>query len=251
MEYVDTKSKDFRDLYKEFTEFDVKYYMYEIFKALDFCHSKGIIHRDVKPHNIMIDHERRIIRLIDWGLAEYYHKAQTYNVRVASRYFKGPELLLNYVFYDYSLDIWSLGWMFAGIIFHKEPFFVGENNEDQLVKIAKVLGTEDLWNYWEKYNIMVEEDLVSQIDKHTKKKFQIFVKEDNQHLVSEEALDLLSQMLIYDHAERITAKDALDHPYFKDIREYHEQQGRNKIILSVEVGDNDTPATNHEGLSEI
>jgi len=56
----------------------------------------GIMHRDVKPHNVMIDHENRKLRLIDWGLAEFYHPGQEYNVRVASRYFKGPELLVDY-----------------------------------------------------------------------------------------------------------------------------------------------------------
>jgi len=63
----------------------------------------GIMHRDVKPHNVMIDHENRKLRLIDWGLAEFYHPGQEYNVRVASRYFKGPELLVDYQvrwFYD-------------------------------------------------------------------------------------------------------------------------------------------------------
>jgi casein kinase II subunit alpha len=56
----------------------------------------GIMHRDVKPHNVMIDHQQRKLRLIDWGLAEFYHPGQDYNVRVASRYFKGPELLVDY-----------------------------------------------------------------------------------------------------------------------------------------------------------
>lgn len=78
----------------------------------------------------MIDHKKRRVRLIDWGLAEFYHPAQNYNVRVASRYFKGPELLVNYNFYDYSLDIWSLGCMFAGMLFHREPFFQGKDNYD-------------------------------------------------------------------------------------------------------------------------
>lgn len=122
-EFVDTGGNDFRQLYQTFTDYDIRYYMYEILKALDYCHSKGIMHRDVKPHNIMIDHANRKLRLIDWGLAEFYHPGQEYNVRVASRYFKGPELLVDMQTYDYSLDIWSLGCMFAGMIFKKEPFF--------------------------------------------------------------------------------------------------------------------------------
>lgn len=109
MEFVDTQDEDFRELYAKFTDFDIRYYMFEILKALDFCHSMGVMHRDVKPHNIMIDHAKKKLRLIDWGLAEFYHKNEEYNVRVASRYFKGPELLVGYRTYDYSLDMWSLG----------------------------------------------------------------------------------------------------------------------------------------------
>ena len=76
----------------------------------------GIMHRDVKPHNVMIDHEKKELRLIDWGLAEFYFPNKDYNVRVASRYFKGPELLVDLQYYDYSLDIWSLGCMMAGMV---------------------------------------------------------------------------------------------------------------------------------------
>lgn len=109
MEYVDTGDLNFRELYSKFTDYDVRYYMYEILRGLDYCHSKGIMHRDIKPHNVMIDHKKKKLRIIDWGLAEFYHQGQEYNVRVASRYFKGPELLVNYHYYDYSLDMWSLG----------------------------------------------------------------------------------------------------------------------------------------------
>jgi casein kinase II subunit alpha len=56
------------------------------------------------------------LRLIDWGLAEFYHPKVEYNVRVASRYFKGPELLVDFQEYDYSLDMWSYGCMFASMV---------------------------------------------------------------------------------------------------------------------------------------
>ncbi|KAF7130385.1 hypothetical protein RHSIM_Rhsim10G0103600 [Rhododendron simsii] len=82
-EYVN--STDFKVLYPTLTDYDIRYYIYELLKALDYCHSQGIMHRDVKPHNVMIDHELRKLRLIDWGLAEFYHPGKEYNVRVASR----------------------------------------------------------------------------------------------------------------------------------------------------------------------
>lgn len=130
---------DYKLLFPTLSDFDIRYYIFELLKALDFSHSMGIMHRDVKPHNVIIDPQRRILRLIDWGLAEFYHAGEEYNVRVASRYFKGPELLLDLRDYDYSLDMWSLGCMFAGMIFKKEPFFQGQDNYDQLVKISKVI----------------------------------------------------------------------------------------------------------------
>lgn len=83
-------------LYPTLSDLDIRYYIFELLKALEFCHSNGVMHRDVKPHNVMIDHEKRQLRLIDWGLAEFYHPGREYNVRVASRYFKGPELLVDF-----------------------------------------------------------------------------------------------------------------------------------------------------------
>jgi casein kinase II subunit alpha len=210
---------DFKQLYPKLTDYDIRYYIFELLKALDFCHSQGIMHRDVKPHNVMIDHQQRKLRLIDWGLAEFYHPGREYNVRVASRYFKGPELLVDLQDYDYSVDMWSLGCMFAGMIFRKEPFFHGLDNYDQLVKIAKVLGTERLFQYLERYDLELDCHFDSLLGRHSRKPWTKYVNQDNAHLVTQEALDFLDNLLQYDHQDRVTAKDAMQHEYFRPIRE--------------------------------
>lgn len=140
------------------------------------------------------------LRLIDWGLAEFYHKGTEYNVRVASRYFKGPELLVDFQEYDYSLDMWSLGAMFASMIFRKEPFFHGISNADQLVKIAKVLGTEELFEYLDKYDIELDSQYDDILSRYPKKPWHSFVNAENQRFVSNEAIDFLDKLLKYDHA---------------------------------------------------
>ncbi|RKO97464.1 hypothetical protein CXG81DRAFT_30454 [Caulochytrium protostelioides] len=210
---------DFKVLYPTLTDYDVRYYLFELLKALDFCHSQGIMHRDVKPHNVMIDHERRQLRLIDWGLAEFYHPRQEYNVRVASRYFKGPELLVDYSDYDYSLDMWSLGAMFASMIFRKEPFFHGHDNYDQLVKIARVLGTDELFAYLEKYEIELDHHFDDILQRYPRKPWTDYVTPENERWVSPEAIDFLDKLLRYDHQERLTPTEAMAHPYFKPVRD--------------------------------
>uniref|UniRef100_A0A8B9KZZ6 non-specific serine/threonine protein kinase n=1 Tax=Astyanax mexicanus TaxID=7994 RepID=A0A8B9KZZ6_ASTMX len=209
--------KILKDLYQRLTDFDIRFYLYEILKALDYSHSMGIMHRDVKPHNVMIDHQMRKLRLIDWGLAEFYHPSQEYNVRVASRSYKGPELLVDYQMYDYSLDMWSLGCMLASMIFQKEPFFHGQDNYDQLVRIAKVLGTEELYSYLNKYHIELDTRFKDLLGQQTRKRWEHFVQPENQHLVSPEALDLLDKLLRYDHQQRLTAQEAMEHPYFYPV----------------------------------
>lgn len=79
---------------------------------------------------MLINHEKRLLKIADWGLADFYLPNTKYNVRVASRYFKGPELLVGLNYYDYQLDIWSVGCMLAGMMFAREPFFKGADNND-------------------------------------------------------------------------------------------------------------------------
>ena len=85
----------------------------------------------------------------------------------------------------------------------KEPFFQGNDNYDQLEKIARVLGTNELFDYLEKYHIELDANYEGILGKHNKKHFSKFVTNENKHLAKNDAVDLLSKMLIYDHVRFI------------------------------------------------
>ena len=138
-EYI--PNKETKVLARKFNNMDIRLYTYKVLEALEYSHIHGIMHRDVKPLNIVIDHDSRDLRLIDWGLADFYKPENEYNVRVASRYYKGPELLVEDKKYNYSLDMWAVGCTLAGFMFKTDTFFKGADNNDQLVKIINVMGT--------------------------------------------------------------------------------------------------------------
>lgn len=85
------------------------------------------------------------------------------------------------------------------------------------MRIAKVLGTEDLYDYIDKYNIELDPRFNDILGRHSRKRWERFVHSENQHLVSTEALDFLDKLLRYDHQARLTAREAMDHPYFYPI----------------------------------
>ncbi|GMH41296.1 hypothetical protein BSKO_09206 [Bryopsis sp. KO-2023] len=220
---------DHRFLYPALNDSDIRHYIYQLLKALDFCHSRGVMHRDVKPHNIVIDHEKRQLRLIDWGLAEFYFPGKEYNVRVASRHFKGPELLVDLTDYDYSLDMWGVGCILAGMAFRKDPFFNGVDNADQLVKIAKVLGTEEFDVYLQKYGLALDPEFRKIIGRRRRRPWTKFLTERNEALITPELLDLLDKLLRYDHQERLTSREAMNHPFFANVRAW-EAKGSNANV---------------------
>uniref|UniRef100_A0A8B9LXZ4 Casein kinase 2, alpha prime polypeptide b n=1 Tax=Astyanax mexicanus TaxID=7994 RepID=A0A8B9LXZ4_ASTMX len=164
-------------------------------QALDYCHSMGIMHRDVKPHNVMIDHQLR---------KEMF-------ANILSRigmfgYFKGTHS-------DINKKIYSLGGYMSSR--NANVLFFGASL--QLVRIAKVLGTDELFGYLRKYHIELDPRFKDLLGQQTRKRWEQFVQTENQHLVSPEALDLLDKLLRYDHQQRLTATEAMEHPYFYPV----------------------------------
>lgn len=94
----------------------VKNYMKNLLRILDGAHSKGIIHRDIKPPNILYSPEEDKMTIIDWGLSEFYSPKKAMSPKVAARYFKAPELLMDNEFYNYSIDIWAAGMILASLV---------------------------------------------------------------------------------------------------------------------------------------
>lgn len=96
-------------MYSVLIDYDIRFYFYEFFKVFDYCYSMGIMYRDVKLGNVLIDYENRKLRLVDWGFVEFYYFSMFYRVSVVLRYFKGSEFLLDFKLYDYFFDMWSFG----------------------------------------------------------------------------------------------------------------------------------------------
>ncbi|KAI5184930.1 casein kinase II subunit alpha [Nematocida homosporus] len=212
------KHEETRALFKRFTLEDIRYYSREILKTLDSVHSLGIMHRDLKPHNIIIDHDSKEIKIIDWGLAEYYIPGTSYSVGVASMHFKAPELLVNYRHYDYSLDLWTFGCVLCEMVLKRMPMFNGSSNEDQLAKIVKVLGKDKFTFYIQKYGIIPSPNLLACIKNCPKEGLWPKLKEEASKTFgahTKQIFEVLEGVLQYDHQNRLTAQECLNLPFFQ------------------------------------
>ncbi|CAG1968030.1 unnamed protein product [Fusarium graminearum] len=213
LEYVE--NIDYRTLYPRFTDSDIRYYTREILKALDFAHTLGVMHRDIRPQNVVIDHANKKLRLIGWGSAEFCSPGTEHDCCVGLN--KPPEILLGYEQYGRGVDIWCLGNMLASMIFRKDPFFHGSSLLDQLVNIAKVLGTEKLYSLAEDLGIEMEPRELEALGHREETPWGTFVDSANDHLATEEGIDLVDRLLRYDPIERLTAGQALRYPYYRSL----------------------------------
>jgi len=212
---------ELKSVSKMLSDEEVRFYIFEILRALEYCHSQGIMHRDVKPRNVVVNLETKQIRLIDFGLAEFFQPGKGFSLRVSSLRYKAPELLVGQIRYDYSVDIWSLGCMLADIVFKKDPFFRGKDSTDQLARIVNVLGTDDLFPYLRKHSLQLDYHFSSHLRRQPRRSLFHFVTDENCDLAVPQVIDLLDKMLVYDPAFRLSPREAMEHPYFRSVRARH------------------------------
>ncbi|XP_053231955.1 cyclin-dependent kinase 3 isoform X2 [Podarcis raffonei] len=193
----------------------VKSYLYQLLQGVSFCHSHRVIHRDLKPQNLLIN-EMGAIKLADFGLARAFGvPLRTYTHEVVTLWYRAPEILLGCKFYSTAVDIWSIGCIFAEMVTRK-ALFPGDSEIDQLFRIFRTLGTptESSWP-----GVTQLPDYKGNFPKWPRKDMKVLIPN-----LDRDGRDLLMQLLLYDPNRRISAKAALTHQYFwqtpsRDARE--------------------------------
>ncbi|DAZ92704.1 TPA: hypothetical protein N0F65_012829 [Lagenidium giganteum] len=218
---------------KPLSEYTRKSLMYQILKGVDYMHDAWVLHRDMKPQNILVvghGRKRGQVKLADFGLARLYRdpiKALSEVERVVvTLWYRAPELLFGAKHYTKAVDLWAVGCIFAELINTRELFcgkeVEGSNapfQKDQCDRIFKVLGMPTPQT-WEGLENLPEYQNVVQMGRERKYPSQSELKNAVKFGNGRAAMalyDLVSRLLAYDPEQRITAKEALEHEYFKDI----------------------------------
>ncbi|WAQ84627.1 hypothetical protein PtA15_5A200 [Puccinia triticina] len=189
---------------------EVKTILLQLLSATALCHNNWIIHRDLKTSNLLMNN-RGQIKVADFGLARTYGDPPMGDMTqlVVTLWYRAPELLLGAESYTTAVDLWSIGCIFAELIL-REPLFPGAGEIDQIGKIFKILGrpTEEIWPGLKLLPNALKFDLNAiQPYSTLRQKFRY---------VTEAGIDLMNKLLTYDPIQRISADEALKHPYFNE-----------------------------------
>lgn len=209
-EHCDQDLKKYFDSLNGDIDLDVvKSFMYQLLRGLAFCHSHNVLHRDLKPQNLLINKNGEL-KLADFGLARAFGiPVKCYSAEVVTLWYRPPDVLFGAKLYTTSIDMWSAGCIFAELANAGRPLFPGSDVDDQLRRIFKLLGTptEETWSG------------MTQLPDF--KPFPTY--QPNMSLsqvvpkLGNRGRDLLQRLLVCNPVGRISAEDAMQHSYFNDL----------------------------------
>jgi len=209
MEYLAHDLKDLMTAMRDpFLSSEIKCLMLQLLEAIDYLHSNWFIHRDLKTSNLLLS-TKGILKVADFGLARHFGMPlRPYTQPVVTLWYRAPELLLGATEYSWAVDMWAVGCIFAEMLTKDAPF-KGRSEIDQIDVIFKSMGTPDE-TAWPGF---------SELPYPKKMKFRKYpprIRQTISSATTEAGFELLMRMLAYDPAQRITAREAINHQYFKE-----------------------------------
>lgn len=207
-------------------EKQIMYFTYQLLKGMKYIHSANIIHRDLKPQNLLVNSNCEL-KICDFGLSKpvvelVSHKLD-YTPYVVTRWYRAPEVILEWKKYGKAIDMWSVGCITAEL-FLRKPLFKGQNSELQLGLILEQLGTPGVEEVYIKGRLKNREKVYKNGKILGKDLRRVFNGD-----ISENALDFIGNCLLFDPDKRLTIEEALDHEFFSTIREKSDETMTEKI----------------------
>ena len=203
-----------------FSQWEVKFYIFQLQKGLEYIHAKNITHRDLKPENILVN-KSNTVKICDFGSSKYIDEGGKNTPYIVSRYYRAPELILCITNYGSPIDIWATGCILAELI-TRDPIFQGKSEGDQLFAIFNMIGSPSEAEYTQfSRRVPFDPKLFNDFPVVNRSK-EDFGRQFVNFSDHENLLDLLYKTFQYLPEKRITATEAIQHPFFDEIRSDYE-----------------------------
>lgn len=206
----------------------VQAFMYQLFKGTAHIHRHGVMHRDLKPQNLLVDKVNNLLKIADLGLGRAFTvPVKSYTHEIVTLWYRAPEVLLGATHYSTPVDVWSVGCIFAEMA-NGRPLFAGTSESDELDRIFRALGTPtpeifpsitELPEYKPDYPIYPTPDTVASMVPG----------------LEPDGIVLLEAMIRYDPGQRVSASDAMRHVFFADLTVAMEQQQQQQMLAQQQA----------------